>query len=174
MHAKAAAPASSHTAHASHGFFDSSVDESFYSILLEPSIEAPKEKHAFSLVASSIYIDASTVKASKPTEENHAPPPPTQSIIEGANNNDEGHDPIAPVSFFRMLSAASNKWDVLLMIAGSIGAVCFGLIQPGFFIFFGQMINAAGTIADDPKALAHQLAKVLQFYLVQMHIRMHP
>ncbi|KAI5055878.1 hypothetical protein GOP47_0029399 [Adiantum capillus-veneris] len=131
---------------------------------------------------------STTSEASQPSEPARkvAPPsPPSSSPAHGTeavnatndDNNVDGHnDPheeddhdekddqdavtTTPVSLFRMLSAASDKWDWLLMIAGSLGAFCFGLVQPAFFIFFGKMINAAGDNADKPKYLQAELSKL--------------
>lgn len=72
------------------------------------------------------------------------------------------------VSFFKLFSFAD--WlDIVLMTAGSIGAVGNGLSQPFMTVIFGQLINAIGAYIHS-KSVLHEVGKVKIFlFLLQVH-----
>lgn len=67
--------------------------------------------------------------------------------------------------FYQLFSFA-DKYDWLLMISGSFGAVIHGSSMPVFFLLFGEMVNGFGKNQSDLHKLTAEVSKVcnLQFY----------
>ncbi|KAL6960744.1 ABC transporter B member 19, partial [Sarracenia purpurea var. burkii] len=61
--------------------------------------------------------------------------------------------------FYQLFSFA-DKFDWLLMISGSLGAVVHGSSMPVFFLLFGEMVNGFGKNQSDLKAMTHEVSKV--------------
>ena len=63
--------------------------------------------------------------------------------------------------FYQLFSFA-DKYDWLLMITGSLGAVVHGSSMPVFFLLFGEMVNGFGKNQTDLHKMIHEVAKVPQ------------
>ena len=61
--------------------------------------------------------------------------------------------------FYQLFSFA-DKYDVVLMIAGSLGAVVHGSSMPVFFLLFGEMVNGFGKNQMDLHKMTHEVSKV--------------
>lgn len=61
--------------------------------------------------------------------------------------------------FYQLFSFA-DKYDYMLMISGSIGAVIHGSSMPFFFLLFGEMVNGFGKNQMDLKKMTDEVAKV--------------
>lgn len=61
--------------------------------------------------------------------------------------------------FYQLFSFA-DKYDWLLMITGSIGAVIHGSSMPIFFLLFGEMVNGFGKNQMDLKKMTDEVSKV--------------
>lgn len=61
--------------------------------------------------------------------------------------------------FFKLFSFA-DKFDYLLMITGSLGAIVHGSSMPVFFLLFGEMVNGFGKNQMDLQQMTHEVSKV--------------
>lgn len=61
--------------------------------------------------------------------------------------------------FYQLFSFA-DKYDYILMVSGSVGAVIHGSSMPVFFLLFGQMVNGFGKNQMDLHKMTHEVAKV--------------
>lgn len=61
--------------------------------------------------------------------------------------------------FYQLFSFA-DKYDYLLMICGSLGAIVHGSSMPVFFLLFGNMVNGFGKNQTDLHKMTHEVAKV--------------
>lgn len=61
--------------------------------------------------------------------------------------------------FYQLFSFA-DKYDVVLMVAGSLGAVVHGSSMPVFFLLFGEMVNGFGKNQMDLHQMTHEVSKV--------------
>lgn len=66
--------------------------------------------------------------------------------------------------FYQLFSFA-DKYDYLLMISGSIGAILHGSSMPVFFLLFGEMVNGFGKNQMDLHKMTHEVSKVSFFWL---------
>ncbi|KAH6827899.1 ATP binding cassette subfamily B19 [Perilla frutescens var. hirtella] len=57
----------------------------------------------------------------------------------------------------------ADKYDCVLMISGSLGAVIHGSSMPVFFLLFGQMVNGFGQNQMDLHKMTQEVAKVGNF-----------
>ena len=64
---------------------------------------------------------------------------------------------------FYQLFTFADKYDYLLMISGSLGAIIHGSSMPVFFLLFGEMVNGFGKNQYDLPKMTHEVAKV-QFF----------
>ncbi|KAG5622230.1 hypothetical protein H5410_007448 [Solanum commersonii] len=80
--------------------------------------------------------------------------------MEDNNNGEKKGDEDQKVSFFKLFSFA-DKFDVALMIIGTIGAIGNGLTQPLMTLIFGQLVNSFGSSNSDE--VVHKISKV-SFY----------
>ncbi|KAF3965905.1 hypothetical protein CMV_009956 [Castanea mollissima] len=60
--------------------------------------------------------------------------------------------------FYQLFSFA-DKYDWMLMIAGSLGAIIHGSSMPFFFLLFGEMVNGFGKNQSDLKTMTEEVAK---------------
>ncbi|KVH92714.1 AAA+ ATPase domain-containing protein [Cynara cardunculus var. scolymus] len=67
------------------------------------------------------------------------------------------------VPFYQLFSFA-DKFDYVLMILGSIGAIIHGSSMPFFFLLFGQMVNGFGKNQSDLSTMTHEVSKDVGFY----------
>ena len=61
---------------------------------------------------------------------------------------------------FYQLFTFADKYDYLLMISGSLGAIIHGSSMPVFFLLFGEMVNGFGKNQSDLTKMTHEVAKV--------------
>ncbi|KAK1313268.1 ABC transporter B family member 19 [Acorus calamus] len=61
------------------------------------------------------------------------------------------------LSFYELFSFA-DKYDILLMISGSIGAVIHGSAMPVFFLLFGELVNGFGKNQSDLRRMTDEYA----------------
>ena len=61
--------------------------------------------------------------------------------------------------FYQLFSFA-DKFDWILMISGSLGAIVHGSSMPVFFLLFGEMVNGFGKNQSDLKTMTNEVAKV--------------
>jgi ATP-binding cassette, subfamily B (MDR/TAP), member 1 len=66
------------------------------------------------------------------------------------------------VAFHELFSFA-DKWDLMLMAAGSLGALAHGAAMPLFFLLFGDLINGFGKNQTDLRTMTDEVAKVRSF-----------
>lgn len=63
------------------------------------------------------------------------------------------------VPFFKLFSFA-DKWDYILMIVGTIGAVGNGVSMPLMTLIFGDLVNAFGQNQSDLSELVRAVSEV--------------
>lgn len=63
-------------------------------------------------------------------------------------------------AFYELFSFA-DKWDHLLMAAGSLGAVAHGAAMPAFFLLFGELINGFGKNQYNLRKMTDEVSKVI-------------
>lgn len=69
--------------------------------------------------------------------------------------------------FFKLFSFA-DKFDHLLMITGSLGAIIHGSSMPVFFLLFGEMVNGFGKNQMDLHQMTHEVSKVISKPLLSL------
>lgn len=70
------------------------------------------------------------------------------------------------VAFHELFSFA-DKWDLILMAAGSLGALAHGAAMPFFFLLFGDLINGFGKNQTDLRTMTDEVAKVRPFFILR-------
>ncbi|KVI00847.1 AAA+ ATPase domain-containing protein [Cynara cardunculus var. scolymus] len=76
--------------------------------------------------------------------------------LEGMNDGNK------KVHFFKLFSFA-DRYDVMLMMIGTLGAIGFGMAQPLMTVIFGQLINSLAT--SDSSNVTDNISKVCIVYL---------
>lgn len=66
------------------------------------------------------------------------------------------------VSFYKLFSYA-DRWDYMLMIVGSIGAIGNGVSMPLMTLIFGDLTNAFGNNQNNLSVVVHAVSKVCTF-----------
>ncbi|KAG8384714.1 hypothetical protein BUALT_Bualt04G0147000 [Buddleja alternifolia] len=66
--------------------------------------------------------------------------------------------------FYQLFSFA-DKYDYILMISGSLGAIIHGSSMPVFFLLFGQMVNGFGKNQMDLHKMTHEVAKYALYFV---------
>lgn len=66
--------------------------------------------------------------------------------------------------FYQLFSFA-DKYDVILMVAGSLGAVVHGSSMPVFFLLFGEMVNGFGKNQMDLRQMTHEVSKYALYFV---------
>ncbi|KAH6791142.1 ATP binding cassette subfamily B19 [Perilla frutescens var. frutescens] len=66
--------------------------------------------------------------------------------------------------FYQLFSFA-DKYDVILMISGSLGAVVHGSSMPVFFLLFGEMVNGFGKNQMDLHKMTHEVSKYALYFV---------
>ncbi|KAF3595455.1 hypothetical protein DY000_02025488 [Brassica cretica] len=68
------------------------------------------------------------------------------------------------VPFFKLFSFA-DKFDYLLMITGTLGAIVHGSSMPVFFLLFGEMVNGFGKNQMDLHQMTHEVSKYALYFV---------
>ncbi|KAL4378860.1 hypothetical protein GQ457_02G011230 [Hibiscus cannabinus] len=66
---------------------------------------------------------------------------------------------------FYQLFTFADKYDYLLMISGSLGAIIHGSSMPVFFLLFGEMVNGFGKNQSDLHKMTHEVAKYALYFV---------
>ncbi|KAK4417676.1 ABC transporter B family member 19 [Sesamum alatum] len=66
--------------------------------------------------------------------------------------------------FYQLFSFA-DKYDIILMISGSLGAIVHGSSMPVFFLLFGEMVNGFGKNQMDLHKMTHEVAKYALYFV---------
>ncbi|KAL2505056.1 ABC transporter B family member 19 [Abeliophyllum distichum] len=66
--------------------------------------------------------------------------------------------------FYQLFSFA-DKYDIILMISGSLGAIIHGSSMPVFFLLFGEMVNGFGKNQMDLHEMTHQVSKYALYFV---------
>ncbi|KAL0450565.1 UNVERIFIED_CONTAM: ABC transporter B family member 19 [Sesamum latifolium] len=66
--------------------------------------------------------------------------------------------------FYQLFSFA-DKYDIILMISGSLGAIIHGSSMPVFFLLFGEMVNGFGKNQMDLHKMTHEVAKYALYFV---------
>lgn len=61
---------------------------------------------------------------------------------------------------FHELFSFADRWDLLLMAAGSLGALAHGAAMPAFFLLFGDLINGFGKNQLHLRRMTDEVSKV--------------
>lgn len=61
---------------------------------------------------------------------------------------------------FHELFSFADRWDYLLMAAGSVGAIVHGSAMPVFFLLFGELVNGFGKNQRHLSVMTHEVSKV--------------
>ncbi|XP_073294013.1 ABC transporter B family member 19 [Primulina huaijiensis] len=68
------------------------------------------------------------------------------------------------LSFYQLFSFA-DKYDYVLMISGSVGAIIHGSSMPVFFLLFGEMVNGFGKNQMDLPKMTHEVSKYALYFV---------
>nr|GLL39213.1 ABC transporter B family member 19-like [Ipomoea trifida] len=68
------------------------------------------------------------------------------------------------VPFFQLFCLA-DKFDWVLMISGSLGAIVHGSSMPVFFLLFGEMVNGFGKNQADFHKMTHEVSKYALYFV---------
>ncbi|TYG62825.1 hypothetical protein ES288_D07G263000v1 [Gossypium darwinii] len=66
--------------------------------------------------------------------------------------------------FFQLFTFA-DRYDYMLMISGSLGAIIHGSSMPVFFLLFGEMVNGFGKNQSDLPKMTHEVAKYALYFV---------
>ncbi|KAG6484975.1 ABC transporter B family member 19-like [Zingiber officinale] len=66
---------------------------------------------------------------------------------------------------FYELFSFSDRWDYLLMAAGSVGAVVHGSAMPVFFLLFGDLVNGFGKNQHHLSVMTHEVSKFALYFV---------
>lgn len=61
---------------------------------------------------------------------------------------------------FHQLFTFADRYDIVLMVLGSLGAIVHGSSMPVFFLLFGEMVNGFGKNQMDLPQMTHEVSKV--------------
>ncbi|XP_051120699.1 ABC transporter B family member 19 [Andrographis paniculata] len=66
---------------------------------------------------------------------------------------------------FHQLFSFADKYDIVLMLCGSLGAIVHGSSMPVFFLLFGEMVNGFGKNQMDLTKMTHEVAKYALYFV---------
>ncbi|WOL17145.1 ABC transporter B family member 19 [Canna indica] len=66
---------------------------------------------------------------------------------------------------FHELFSFADRWDYLLMTAGSVGAVVHGSAMPVFFLLFGDLVNGFGKNQHHLSVMTHEVSKYALYFV---------
>ncbi|EFJ32986.1 ATP-binding cassette transporter [Selaginella moellendorffii] len=72
--------------------------------------------------------------------------------------------PHATVSYLQLFSFA-DYLDYVLIFLGTVGASVHGAAIPGFFVFFGKMIDEFGKDYNNPHKMGHEVSKYSLYFV---------
>ncbi|CAI7780581.1 unnamed protein product [Closterium sp. NIES-53] len=78
--------------------------------------------------------------------------------------DEEKKEDVAPVYYWQLFKFA-DKWDILLMIVGSVCAVGLGMAMPMISLLFGELTNAFGQNTSDVNQLMDAVTSVALKFL---------
>ena len=78
----------------------------------------------------------------------------------GGDQKKKKKEPPPPTVKAWELFKFADKWDVLLMIVGTLGAICLGASMPLIALLFGQLMDSFGKNTGDPDELASSVTTV--------------
>lgn len=84
----------------------------------------------------------------------------------GGDAAGEGKKRVDQAVAFHELFSFADKWDLMLMAAGSLGALAHGAAMPFFFLLFGDLINGFGKNQTDLRTMTDEVAKVRPFFIL--------
>ncbi|XP_015946102.1 ABC transporter B family member 19 [Arachis duranensis] len=93
--------------------------------------------------------------------------------VSEANNTKASPSPLPPeaekkkeqsLPFFKLFSFA-DKYDYMLMISGTIGAIVHGSSMPVFFLLFGQMVNGFGKNQMDLNKMTQEVSTYALYFV---------
>lgn len=67
--------------------------------------------------------------------------------------------------FYQLFSFA-DRYDVVLMVTGSIGAIIHGSSMPVFFLLFGEMVNGFGKNQMNLQRMTDEVSKVIVLLII--------
>ncbi|XP_022880672.1 ABC transporter B family member 19-like [Olea europaea var. sylvestris] len=68
------------------------------------------------------------------------------------------------LSFYQLFSFA-DKYDIVLMTCGTLGAIIHGSSMPVFFLLFGEMVNGFGKNQMDLHQMTHEVSKYALYFV---------
>ncbi|CAD6262045.1 unnamed protein product [Miscanthus lutarioriparius] len=77
----------------------------------------------------------------------------------------EGKKRVDQAVAFHELFSFADKWDLMLMAAGSLGALAHGAAMPFFFLLFGDLINGFGKNQTDLRTMTDEVAKYALYFV---------
>lgn len=80
--------------------------------------------------------------------------------VNGCDAAGEGKKRADQAVAFHELFTFADKWDLVLMAAGSLGALAHGAAMPLFFLLFGDLINGFGKNQTDLRTMTDEVSKV--------------
>ncbi|KAK5802321.1 ABC transporter B family member 19 [Gossypium arboreum] len=87
-----------------------------------------------------------------------AEPTETKAVPEAEKKKEQS------LPFYQLFTFA-DKYDYLLMITGSLGAIIHGSSMPVFFLLFGEMVNGFGKNQSDLPKMTHEVAKYALYFV---------
>ncbi|GJP35341.1 hypothetical protein CLOM_g19843 [Closterium sp. NIES-68] len=82
-----------------------------------------------------------------------------------AESGEEKKEPDAPPVYYWQLFKFADKWDILLMVVGSVCAVGLGMAMPMISLLFGELTNAFGQNSSDVNKLMDAVTSVALKFL---------
>lgn len=80
-------------------------------------------------------------------------------VVDGKPAPDAEKKKEQSLAFYQLFSFA-DKYDCLLMTAGTVGAVIHGSAMPFFFLLFGDLVNGFGKNQSDLRKMTDEVSKV--------------
>ncbi|KAG8066441.1 hypothetical protein GUJ93_ZPchr0004g40415 [Zizania palustris] len=77
----------------------------------------------------------------------------------------EGKRRVDQAVAFHELFTFADSWDLVLMAAGSLGALAHGAAMPLFFLLFGDLINGFGKNQTDLRTMTDEVSKYALYFV---------
>ncbi|EAY95758.1 hypothetical protein OsI_17633 [Oryza sativa Indica Group] len=85
--------------------------------------------------------------------------------VNGCDAAGEGKKRADQAVAFHELFTFADKWDLVLMAAGSLGALAHGAAMPLFFLLFGDLINGFGKNQTDLRTMTDEVSKYALYFV---------